>query len=87
MEKQYLILTTGLVLSGSREEFKKYIDHEKSIPTFSVDGSEEEIFFKVVRNLSHIFAKHYAPEDHEKFQSEIKRISEKYNIEQFRPKN
>jgi hypothetical protein len=69
------ILRTGLALTSSKR-FPKNLE----LSQFELDGTEKEIFYKIMRNTAAVFAAHYSNINNTDINIEIKKLIKKYNI-------
>jgi hypothetical protein len=68
-------LLTGLALIEDRKLCKDF-----QLGQFIVDGSEEQIVWKMQRQLLAVFAKHYEGQGKGDFLEELTRLQKKYNV-------
>src|SRR5687767_7094028 len=81
-------LTTGYLLIdtnengdfSSEERKKQYLDAINNLALVSLEGSEEEIVYKMNRNLLAIFAQYYSSKNKTDIKDELIKLTKKYNL-------
>jgi hypothetical protein len=76
-------LTTCLFLCEDDFDIRK---NPVDIGHFLIDGTEEQIMWKLQRQLAAVFAKQKHPDNHDDFTKELERQKEKYKLTNSYPK-